>query len=75
MEINNALTLMGYVLDWRQVFVAVFSLDIILKFSKTVILKLFDSSNQILVFFVSRKTVGRATRTEYFLDGRLSITS
>ena len=42
-------------------FVTVLSLDIILKFSKTVILEFSDSFTQILVFlfFCPRKTVGR----------------
>ena len=51
-------------------FVIVFSLDIILTFSKIVILEFFDSPTQILVGFFSRKTIGRATRPEHFLDGR-----
>ena len=71
MEINNAL--MDYFLDWRQLFVAVFSLDIILKFSKILILELSDSLTQILVFFLSRKTVGWVTQTECFLDGCLTL--
>ena len=52
-----------------------FSLDIILKFSKIVILEFSDSPTQILVFFLSRKTVGQATQTKYFLDGRLILSS
>ena len=59
-------------LNWGQVFVTAFSLDIILKFSKTVILEFSNSPTQMLVFFLSRKTVGRVTRTKYFLDGRPS---
>ena len=52
-------------------FVIVFSLDIILTFSKIVILEFFDSPTQILVgFFPEKQSVGRATRPEHFLDGR-----
>ena len=65
---------MDYPLDWRQMFTTVFSLDNILKFSKIVILEFTDSPTQILVGFLSRKTVGRVTRTEYFLDDRLGNT-
>ena len=38
-------------LDWRQVFVTAFFLDIILKFLKTVILEFSDSPTQILAVF------------------------
>ena len=71
MEINNAS--MDYPLDWRQVFVTFFSLDIILKFSKIEIseLEFSDSPTQILLFFFVEKN-GRARRTEYFLDDRRS---
>ena len=71
MEINNAS--MDYPLDWRQVFVTIFSLDIILKFSKIEIseLEFSDSPTQTLLFFLVEKN-GRATRTEYFLDDRRS---
>ena len=58
---------------WIILFVAAISLDIILKFSKTVTLEFSDSPTQILVFFLSRKTVGRATRTKKFLDDRLML--
>ena len=53
MEISNSL--MDYFLCWRQVFFAVFSLDIIPKFSKIVILEFSDSLTQILVFFCPKK--------------------
>ena len=49
----------------------VFSLDIILKFSKAVILEFSDSPTKILMVFLSRKTVGRVMRTKYFLGDRL----
>ena len=55
-------------------FTTVFSLDNILKFSKIVILEFTDSPTQILVVFLSRKTVGRVTQTEYFSDDRLGNT-
>ena len=55
-------------------FTTVVSLDNVLKFSKIVILEFTDSPTQILVGFLSRKTVGRVTRTEYFLDDRLGNT-
>ena len=58
---------------WIILFVAAIFLDIILKFSKTVTLEFSDSPIQILVFFLSRKTVGRATRTKNFLDDRLML--
>ena len=38
-----------------------FSLDIILKFSKAVILEFSDSPTEILIVFLFRKTVGRVT--------------
>ena len=65
---------MDYTLDWRQMFTTVVSLDNVLKFSKIVILEFTDSPTQILVGFLSRKTVGRATRTEHFSDDRLGKT-
>ena len=49
--------------DWRQMLTTVFSLDKILKFSKVLILEFSDSPTQILVFFLSRKTVGQVTQT------------
>ena len=55
-------------------FTTVFSLDNILKFSKIVILEFTDSLTQILVVFLSRKTVGRVTQTEYFSDDRFGNT-
>ena len=58
---------------WIILYVAAISLDIILKFWKTVTLEFSDSPIQILVFFLSRKTVGRATRTKKFLDDRLML--
>ena len=58
---------------WIILFVAAISLDIILKFSKTVTLEFSDSPIQILVFFLSRKTAGWATRTKNFLDDRLML--
>ena len=63
---------MDYPLDWRQMLTTVLSIDKILKFSRILILEFSDSPTQILVVFLSRKTVGRATRTEYFSDDRLS---
>ena len=62
---------MVYPLDWRQMFTTVFSLDKILKFPKIVILEFSNSPTEIVVVFLSRKTVGWATRTEYFSDDRL----
>ena len=56
---------------WIILFAAAFSLEIIRNFLKTVILEFCDSPTQILVVFLSRKTVGRATRTKNFLDGCL----
>ena len=56
-------------------FVTVLSLDIILKFSKTVILEFSDSFTQILVFlfFVPEKQlVGCYMQTKYFLDNHLN---
>ena len=56
-------------------FVTVLSLDIILKFSKTVILEFSDSFMQILVFlfFVPEKQlVGCYMQTKYFLDNHLN---
>ena len=64
---------MDYPVDWRQVFTTGFFLDKILKFSKIVILEFSDSPTQILMFFLSRKTVVRVTRAEYFSDDRLMI--
>ena len=63
---------MDYPLDWRQIFTTDFSLDKILKFSKIVILEFSDSPTQILVFFLSRKTVGQAKLTEFVSDYRLT---
>ena len=62
---------MDYPLDWRQVFTTVFSLDKILKFSKIIILEFSDSPIQVLMFFLSRKTVSRVTQIEYFSDDAL----
>ena len=60
MEINNAL--MDSLLDWREVFITVFSLDIS-EFSKIVILEFSDSPTQILVFFLSKNSrLGDANR-------------
>ena len=58
---------MDYPLDWRQVFTTVSFLDKILKFSK-IILEFSDSPTQILMGFLSRKTVSQLMRTEYFSD-------
>ena len=58
---------MDYPLDWRQMYTTVVSLD------KIVILEFFDSPTQILVVILSRKTVSRVMRTEYFSDDRLII--
>ena len=58
---------MDYPLDWRQMYTTVVSLD------KIVILEFFDSLTQILVVILSRKTVSRVMRTEYFSDDRLII--
>ena len=44
------------------------SLDIILKFSKAAILAFSDSPTQILMVFLSRKTIGGVMRSKYFLD-------
>ena len=55
-----------------------FSLDIILKFLKTVILEFPNSLTQTLVFFLSREIVGWVMGTKYFLDeclGKQSLTS
>ena len=50
-------------LDWRQVFVTAFFLDIILKFLKTVILEFSDSPTQILaVFFQKNRRSGDANQ-------------
>ena len=57
---------MDYPLDWRQIFTTDFFLDKILKFSKIVILEFSDSPTQILVFFLSRKTVGKAKQQNMF---------
>ena len=64
---------MGYSLDWKQMFTTVFSLDKTLNFSKIVILEFYDSPTQILVFFLSRKTVSQVTRIEYFSGDRLVL--
>ena len=52
MEINNAS--MDSLLDWRQVFITVFSFDIS-EFSKIMILEFSDSTTQILVVFCPEK--------------------
>ena len=44
------------------------SLDIILKFSKAAILEFSDSPTQILMVFMSRKTIGGVMQSKYFLD-------
>ena len=58
---------MDYPLDWRQVFTTVSFLDKILKFSK-IILEFSDSPTQILMGFLSRKTIGGVMQSKYFLD-------
>ena len=64
---------MDYPLDWKQMFTTVFSLDKTLNFSKIVILEFYDSPTQILVFFLSRKTVSQATQIEYFSGDHLVL--
>ena len=44
------------------------SLDIILKFSKAAILEFSNSPTQILMVFMSRKTIGGVMQTKHFLD-------
>ena len=44
------------------------SLGIVLKFSKAAILSFSDSLTQILMVFLSRKTIGGVIRSKYFLD-------
>ena len=45
----------------------------VVSLDKIVILEFFDSPTQILVVILSRKTVSRVMRTEYFSDDRLII--
>ena len=55
---------MDYPLDWRQIFMTVFSLENsekILKFSKIVIVEFSDSPTKFGVFFVQKNSVGQAT--------------
>ena len=64
-----------YPLDWGEAADPCYTFlpDKSLKFSKILTLEFFDSLTQILVVFLSRKTVHKTTRTEYFSDDCLYI--